>query len=106
MQRFTRLFGGRAAILLAALVSSTTLVEADSDPKIVTGVFCDTQQQVEGFAEAHLGAQLSVREATRAINKAAGKDDACSPISNAIVGNMEEVKDLKIAGKRYADSSA
>jgi hypothetical protein len=102
MQHFARLFGARVAILLAALVSSAALVQADNEPMIVTGVFCDTQQQVEGFAEAHLGAQLSVREATRAINKAAGKDDACSPISNVIVGNMEEVKDLKIAGKGYA----
>lgn len=96
-----KLYFRRVAAQAAILLGLATSVHADTEPKIATGVFCDTQQQIEGFAEAHLGAQLSVLEATRAINKAAGKDDACSAISNAIVASMEEVKDLKIGGKSY-----
>jgi hypothetical protein len=70
---------------------------------VITGVFCDTEAQIASFAEAHLGAQLSVLEATRAINKAEGKD-ACSPIANVIVGSREEVKQIKLGGKGYTIS--
>ena len=88
--------------LLAALAISGTNVGAEKGAQIVTGVFCDTQDQMEGFAEAHIGAQLSVAEAMRAINKAMGKDDACAPIANVVVGNMENVKEMTIAGSGYA----
>jgi hypothetical protein len=63
--------------------------------------FAIPRKQIEGF-EAHLGAQLTVLEAIGAVNKAAGKDDACSPISNVIVGDMEDVKEMTFAGKGYA----
>jgi hypothetical protein len=99
MQRFSRLFAAYAALLAGILIPAAA--PADNGLRIVTGVFCDTQDQIEGFAEAHLGAQLSVLEATETVNKAAGRDDACSPIANVVVARMEEVKATTIGGKSY-----
>src|SRR5205807_9512038 len=101
MRRIPHRFAAGAASLLAGLAIAVPPMHADNGPKIVTGVFCDTEAQIEGFAEAHLGAQLSILEATHAINKAAGKNDACSPISNAIVSELEEVKEMTIEEKSY-----
>ena len=100
MRRFPRPLRACEAVLLGTLASNAA--RADNGPTVITGVFCDTEAQIASFAEAHLGAQLSVLEAIRAINKAAGKD-ACSPIANVIVGSMEEVKQMKLGGKDYSD---
>lgn len=65
MRRFPRPLRACEAVLLGTLASNAA--RADNGPTVITGVFCDTEAQIASFAEAHLGAQLSVLEATRAI---------------------------------------
>jgi hypothetical protein len=88
----------RDAALLSVALALGVPAQANEDPKIITAVVCDTVAQIEGFAEAHTGAHLSVREAVQTVNKAARKDDACSAVSDLIVTDVRDEKHLAVGG--------
>jgi hypothetical protein len=81
-----------AGIFAAALALGVPSTRAQ--PVVVDGVFCDTLGQMQSVAEAHLGAQLSIKEALRVINEAADRVDACVPMSRLIVEDVVDVKEL------------
>jgi hypothetical protein len=84
--------------LLAGAFGALSIAPARAEPKVVDGVFCDTIAQIEGFAEAHVGAEMSVLDALQVVNKAANKQDACLPMARVIVDDMRDAKDLTVGG--------
>jgi hypothetical protein len=84
--------------ILALLASMLPVSFARAQAIVANGVFCDTLAQIEGFAEAHIGAELSVVDALQTINKAAEKQNACMPVIHAIIDNLRDTKELTIAG--------
>jgi hypothetical protein len=85
-----------AAAGLCVLAGSAALAQ----PLGVHAVMCDTADQVEQFAEALLGANLSVEEALAAVGKAAGEPSACVFIP-ALVDDVHDEKDISYGGVTY-----
>src|SRR5262245_19131994 len=81
---------------LCVLACGTVIAE----PLSIHAVMCDTADQVEQFAEAVLGANLSIEEALSAVGRAAAEPDACVFIP-ALVDDVRDEKDISYGGITY-----
>ena len=92
----------RAAMIryaLALLASVLLAHSAAAEPISIDALLCDTPKQVEDFAEALLGAQLSVDEALGAINRISG-EDACVFVP-ALVDDVKDEKGITYSNAQY-----
>ena len=85
-------------VLATALSSLTSGVRAE--PRAVHDLMCNSPAQVEQFAEAALGAGLSIEDAQLAVNNAAGDAQACVFVP-VVVDNVHDEKQLRYNGQTY-----
>lgn len=87
------------AIAISALASlAIYAAPVNAGPRIVSGVFCDTAQLIESFAEAHVGAELPMSEALQIVNRAESRENACAALAGLIVNGAEDTKKVQING--------
>ena len=86
---------------LAGVAGLAMLSAANAEPISVRSVMCDTARQVEQFAEAVLGAQLSIEDALKAVGRAAGEPHACVFLP-VLVDDVQDEKTISHGGIQYA----
>jgi hypothetical protein len=88
------------AIVVAILSFAFAVNVAAAEPVFVRALMCDTAEQVEYFAEALLGAQLSIEEALAAVGRAVADPQACVFLP-VLVDDVRDEKSITYGGATY-----